>query len=310
MKTNLLKRTLTVLLTTFTLLLAACNSDNDSNTPAPGGNGDGESPALTVSTETLTLGAASGSTASFTLAATTEWSATASGEGFTFSPDHGTGDATVTVYASAANPDTESRRLGQITVTATGVAAPCTVTVIQEEPQPVELPETEVIMLDFARGPVMADPALPATTDAALTGRHEYTIDGRTYALYADGDPDINGKFFWNDQSQYSSNIPEPNKALYFSKEGAYIEFPAVDGKTLSSIEYFFSTAAGDLPDFDIQTTDGQSADFSLDYADYGTSMTFTLIAPTLNTPYRLTIVNGKNAQPARLELSYTIPQP
>lgn len=308
MKNTLLQRALMLLLTTFALLLAACNSDND-NTPAPGGNGDGESPALTVSTETVTLEAASGSTASFTLATTAEWSATASGEGFTFSPDHGTGDATITVYTSAANPDAESRQLGQITVTASGVAAPCTVTVIQEEPQPVELPESELLTLDFARGPEMATPALPATTDAALTGRHEYTIDGRTYALYADGDPDINGKFFWNDQSQYSDKIPEPNKALYFSKEGAYIEFPAVDGKTLSSIEYFYSTAAGDLPEFDIQTTDGQSAAFSLDYADDGTSMTFTLLTPTLNTPYRLTIVDGKNAQPARLVLTYTIPQ-
>ena len=62
-----------------------------------------------------------------------------------------------------------------------------------------------------------------------------------------------NGKFFWNDQSSYEgANLEEPNKALYFSKEGAYIEFPAVDGKTLSKIEYINSTGArNSLPTFD-----------------------------------------------------------
>lgn len=179
-----------------------------------------------------------------------------------------------------------------------------TTTTAGKSPEP--LPEVEVVTLDFARGPEIATPALPASTEVALTGRHEYTIDGRSFAVFADAD--FQGKFFWNDQTRYYP-APEPNKALYFSKEGAYIEFPAVDGKVLSTIEYVYMNGAGQTPEFDIQTTDGESMDHSLDYADDGTAMTFTLLMPTLNTRYRLTILNGKNAQPARLVLTYVIPQ-
>ena len=37
--------------------------------------------------------------------------------------------------------------------------------------------------------------------------------------------------------------------------------------------------------------------------------MTFTLLAPTANTAYRLTVLTGKNAQPAKLVLTYTVPE-
>lgn len=51
------------------------------------------------------------------------------------------------------------------------------------------------------------------------------------------------------------------------------------------------------------------SATEANDNTDDGTAMTFTLLMPTLNTRYRLTVLNGKNAQPARLVLTYVIPQ-
>ena len=99
---------------------------------------------------------------------------------------------------------------------------------------PTESAEPITLTLDFARGPEIATPALPGSSKEALTGRHEYTIDGRTFAIFADAA--ANGKFFWSDQAQYG--IPEPNLALYFSNIGAYVEFPAIEKLALSTIEY------------------------------------------------------------------------
>lgn len=172
--------------------------------------------------------------------------------------------------------------------------------------QPVEPVEPVTLTIDFAQGPEIATPALPATSDTALTGRHEYTIAGYPFAIYADAAD--NGKFFWNDLSQYYE-APEPNKALYFSKIGAYVEFPAIEGLALSTIEYLFASTAGEQPSFDLTDTEGQSLDHALDYADDGLSMTFTLLTPSAGSACRLTILNRKNAQVARLTLSYTVPE-
>ena len=292
------ERGLTVLLAAVLLLFVpACdNGDDDRKSP---------SATLSVSPESITLGAAAGASVDLTVTTSAAWSATPTGEGFTVTPGSGTGNATLLVSATAANNDSEARQLGQITISATGAETPCTVIVRQEGATPEPLPITEVITVDFAQGPDITTPALPSASADALSGRHEYTIDGRTFAIYANADN--NGKFYWNNQAQYY-DAPEPNKALYFSKEDAYVEFPAVDGKVLSAIEYIHSTGAGEVPDFDITTTAGASMDYSLDYGD-GSSMTFTLLAPTLNTRYRLTIRNKENAQPAKFVLTYMVPQ-
>lgn len=294
----------------FVMLAAACSSDDNNDDMPQGGNGGNPSATLAVSPANLTLEAAAGASASLTVTTDADWTATSTGEGFTFSPDHGTGDATITVYASAANNESESRRLGQITVTATGVDDPCTVTVIQEEARPVELPETEVVTVDFTLGPAIATPNLPEKSDTPPSERQEFTIDGRMFAIYANAEN--SGKYYWHDQNSYpNTNYPEPNKALYFSKEGAYIEFPAVDGKTLSTVEYVNSTGAGkNLPTFDITTDSGVSLSPSTDIESDNSRILFTIQEMALNTRCRLVIVDHENAQPAKLVLTYTVPQP
>ena len=302
-------RALTALLAALLLMLApACsNSDNNDNNPE-GGNGGNPSATLTVTPETLTLGAATGASAPITVTTDAAWTAAPTGEGFTFSPSEGSGNATILVKAAAANDDSEARQLGQITVTAEGVATPVTVTVSQEGNTPEPLPETVVITLDFALGPDITDPALPSKSADALYGRHEYTIDGRMFAIYAEGGNTNNGKFYWNDQSQY--DVEEPNKALYFSKEGAYIEFPAVDGKTLSKIEYINSTGArNSLPTFDVTTDQGVSLIPSIDIESDNSLLVFYPTKIAVNTRCRLMIENHENAQPAKLVLTYTIPE-
>ena len=305
-------RALTALLAALLLMLApACSSDDNNDGNPEGGNGGHPSATLTVSPEKLTLGAAAGASASVTVTTDAAWTATSTGEGFTFSPSEGSGNATILVKAAAANDDSEARQLGQITVTAEGVATPVTVTVSQEGNTPEPLPETVVITLDFALGPDITDPALPSKSADALYGRHEYTIDGRMYAIYAEGGNTNNGKFFWNDQNSYEgANIQEPNKALYFSKEGAYIEFPAVDGKTLSKIEYINSMGArNSLPSFDVTTDQGVSLIPSIDIESDNSLLVFFPTKIAVNTRCRLMIENHENAQPAKLVLTYTIPE-
>ena len=302
-------RALTALLAALLLMLApACsNSDNNDNNPE-GGNGGNPSATLTVTPETLTLGAATGASAPITVTTDAAWTAAPTGEGFTFSPSEGSGNATILVKAAAANEERSEKQLGQITITAEGVATPCTVTVSQEGNAPEPLPESEVITVDFALGPEITDPALPSKSADALYGRHEYTIDGRMFAIYAEGGNTNNGKFYWNDQSQY--DVEEPNKALYFSKEGAYIEFPAVDGKTLSKIEYINSTGArNSLPTFDVTTDQGVSLIPSIDIESDNSLLVFYPTKIAVNTRCRLMIENHENAQPAKLVLTYTIPE-
>ena len=175
-----------------------------------------------------------------------------------------------------------------------------------ENNPPVEPVSPVTLTIDFAQGPEIATPVLPASSDEAVNGRHEYTIAGYPFAIYADAAD--NGKFFWNDLTQYYE-APEPNKGLYFSKTGAYVEFPAIEGLTLASIDYLFVSTAGEQPDFDLTDTEGQSLDHALDYADDGSGMTFTLLTPSTGTACRLTVLNRKNAQVARFVLNYTVPQ-
>lgn len=172
--------------------------------------------------------------------------------------------------------------------------------------QPVEPVEPVTLTIDFAEGPEITTPALPASSDEAVNGRHEYTVAGYTLAVYAD--PEFGGKIFWNDQTQYY-DAPEPNKALYFSKEGAYVEFPAIEGLALTQIEYVSMAGAGATPDFNLTDTEGQSLDHAVDFADDGLGMTFTPLTPAKNTACRITILNHKNAQVARLTLRYTVPE-
>ena len=106
-----------------------------------------------------------------------------------------------------------------------------TVSVSQDEITPV-LPSEVTLVADFTLGASVATPELPPySTDNFTTGRHEYTIGGYAFAIFVD--PDEGGKFYWLDNKQFSPSIPDPAQGLFFSKLGAYVEFPAIAGKVL-----------------------------------------------------------------------------
>lgn len=297
--TQLLRLPAGLLAAAMLVAATACDEKNDNDHK-------GSDVTLEVTADAVTLGAESGAEATVGLTTTARWSATLSGGGFALDPQAGTGDATLRISATEANPDTATRELGTITITAPGADSPRTIRISQLGAEPAPAPDPVTLTLDFTAGPDIVTPALPSTSADALTGRHEYTFEGYTLAIYADAA--ANGKFFWNDQAQYY-DAPEPNKALYFSKEGAYVEFPAIDGLSLSSILYVNSTGAGELPSFDLATDTGESLNHALDFADDGMSMTFTLLDDVTATPCRLTILNAKNAQVSQLVLNYAAPE-
>lgn len=290
-----------LLLLTFAALAAGCN-DNDNN-DNNGGNGGKDAVTLTVAPNALELGAEAGATATFTITTNAAWTATITGEGFTLGKTSGTGDAAVSVTASAANTDSEPAALGSVTIKAEGFDGTKSVGISQlNSPKPAPAPGDVTIVVDFAQGPGIATPALPSSSENALTGRHEYTIKGRSFAIHADAQD--GGKFFWTDNSQYF-DAPEPCKGLFFSKIGAYVEFPVVAGKALTTIGYAFNNGAGKLPKMDITTPDNDLVDYMLDYADDQTGMTYTLLNPGVNVTYRLTVLSRENAQVSKFVLVY-----
>lgn len=288
--------------------LTACGGDNNGNDPGNNGNqGGGQTPEalyLRVAPETLTF-AADGTPVDggrFTVETNGAWQAEAdpAQNWVQLSATEGTGDGSVGGILSAGS---ETGGRAKVTFTArdaSGNALSRKVFVVVKEPQTE--PGGVKIDLDFALGPKIADPALPGKSEEALTGRGEYTMDARPFAVHADGN--VNGKYFWVDNSLYSAAIPEPNKGLYFSKQGAYIEFPAIAGKALAEVILTPTTSANGGVELEICDTEDAMVDHTLDYTEDG-SLRFTLVTPAANTRYRLEVVNTKNAQAARLQLTY-----
>jgi len=255
---------------------------------------DGHRPALV-------LGGEAGESETFTITTTAAWKAVPSGEGFTLDKTEGTGDATVRVTAAAGNWDGYVKQLGSIEIAATNVDGVKTVSVSQDEITPV-LPSEVTLVADFTLGASVATPELPPySTDNFTTGRHEYTIGGYTFAIFVD--PDEGGKFYWLDNKQFSPSIPDPAQGLFFSKLGAYVEFPAIAGKVLSEVHYLPTSQQNDVS-LDLFGADNSEPQYTLDYGDDGT-WSYTLIDARENLRYRIEITNKKNAQLAKLKLVY-----
>lgn len=265
----------------------ACN-DNDDN--------DKNTATLTVSTDDLVLGAKAGASETFTISTTAAWTATPAGEGFSLDKPNGTGDATVRVTATAANIGGDQKQLGSIVIAAKGVEGTKTVVVSQSGDTPEPLPEVTVTV-DFTQGPSVATPALPNQKAEAATGLKEYTIQGRTFTFFADTEE--NGVFYWIDNTVFQPSLPEPNKGLYISKLGAYVKFPVIAGKILTKVSYLSTSSQSGDTQIDLLGADGEDIQYTFD----ATSSTYELIDAVQTA--RLEITNSKNAQFAKLMLTY-----
>lgn len=115
-------------------------------------------------------------------------------------------------------------------------------------------------------------------------------------------DEALNGVYYWIDNTVFPGNTaPEPNKGLFVGKLGAYIKFPAIAGKTLTEVTYTPTTSQSGDVKLDLMGSDGEE----ISYDNPAPLTTYTLIEPAENTAYRLQIINSKNAQIAKIELTY-----
>lgn len=288
----------TLLLALAAALFTACGDSKEDSGPST-------EPSLGVSTNQITLGNTKGAYADFALTANTSWTATAvtSGAGFLPSALDGKGSTTIRVAALAANDTAAEIDLGTITFAASG-AIPQTVRIRQSGKGSTPPPAGNLTLtLDFAAGASIASPVLPSYPNG-VTGRATYTMQGYPFAVFADADQ--KGKYYWIDNSQFNPGLPAPTKALYFSKLGACVEFPAIADKVLTKVVFTRSSnGAGDI-DLEITDTDGVMANHGKEDLADGSGWTFTLYTPEVNTAYRLTLINSKNAQAAKLVLTYT----
>ena len=258
--------------------------------------GGSQTVTLDVNPMEVTLGNASGATSTFTITTTAPWTATVNGSGFTLDKISGTGNATVTVTSSAANTGTSAATLGTVTVEAASVATSKTVTVKQNGTAPS--PGGNEIVLDFQQGPEIATPAIP-TSKVAGPATATYTMAGYDFVVYAPA------AYMFQDGSQYGT--PEPNRGLYISKQGAYLAFPAIAGKSLQKVVVSTPNSSGSAIEIAINDANGAAAEGGTDQTiNSNETVTFNLSNTTENTSYRIEVMNSKNFQINKLVLTYS----
>ncbi|MBQ2023797.1 MAG: BACON domain-containing protein [Alistipes sp.] len=95
---------------------------------------------------------------------------------------------------------------------------------------------------------------------------------------------------------------------LLFGKKGAYVELPAIEGKTLVKVVATSRKGASASVQVGVCDTNGANVEGGANITWAQTEpyvFTYNLSGTTANTAYRLTVANDKNAQLTRLELYY-----
>ena len=145
-----------------------------------------ETPTLSVSPTALSWTAAqagSSSAQSFTITSNTDWTVGGSGSHWSVSPDHGTGNATVTVYPTTAN-GAATDVVAELSVSGTGVSTR-TVTLThqgQHTPPPVTVLYKVVTTLEDASIQVGGSTAASAVLYASTDGGNSYSTVVSTQA--------------------------------------------------------------------------------------------------------------------------------
>ncbi|MBP3290665.1 MAG: DNA/RNA non-specific endonuclease [Alistipes sp.] len=136
----------------------------------------------------------------------------------------------------------------------------------------------------------------PVASANKIVDRTEYTFGGHKFALAGS-----TGAGFY----QVSGSEPY----VLFGKQGAYIEFPAIEGKTLKKVVATSRKGASATVEVGVTDTNGNAVNGGAAIVWAQTepyTFTYELTGTAANTAYRLTVANAKNAQLTRLELYYT----
>lgn len=135
----------------------------------------------------------------------------------------------------------------------------------------------------------------PVASANKIVDRTEYTFGGNKFAFAGStgaGFYQVTGKEIY----------------VLFGKKGAYVELPAIEGKTLVKVVATSRKGASASVQVGVCDTNGANVEGGANITWAQTEpyvFTYNLSGTTANTAYRLTVANDKNAQLTRLELYY-----
>lgn len=218
--------------------------------------------------------------ASFDIEANAAWTAVSDNDAFKVEPASGEGDATVTVKFSANEGD--AARVANIKVSCPDASFETTVVVTQAKPSSGE---AVVVSVDFTA----ENPDLPQGSAAGLKDG-TYKLGGYEFIIHAAD------KFY-----QAKSN---EQFYLLFGKQGSYVQFPVIDGKALTKVEFLTGAGASENVIADIAKADGTRLNVNNDKLKKGTNYSWE-VSGEPGVAYRFLVTNGYNAQFQTLTLTY-----
>ncbi len=218
--------------------------------------------------------------ASFGINANAAWTAVSDNDAFKVEPASGEGDATVTVKFSANEGD--AARVANIKVSCPDASFEATVVVTQAKPSSGE---AVVVSVDFTA----ENPDLPQGSAAGLKDG-TYKLGGYEFIIHAAD------KFY-----QAKSN---EQFYLLFGKQGSYVQFPVIDGKALTKVEFLTGASASENVIADIAKADGTRLNVNNDKLKKGTNYSWE-VSGEPGVAYRFLVTNGYNAQFQNLTLTY-----
>jgi len=119
-----------------------------------------------------------------------------------------------------------------------------------------------------------------------------FTVNGYQFVLAGDG----------------SNGCASYDGYVLFGKKGAYIQFPAIEGKTLKSVTIKTGTGASTSVQVGVYETDGSTVVAGGEVITLKTKdadFTYTLTGAKANTAYRMQVASAHNAQAQKLTLVY-----
>ncbi len=217
--------------------------------------------------------------ASFTISSNAAWEVSSDNGDFAVNPASGDGDATVTVSFAANTGD--AARTAHINVVCADAGVNAVVTVTQGKPSSGE---TLVLSADFTQ----VDANLPQGGNEGKTDG-TYTIDGYILTLHA--------------ADKYYQGVSSGNYYLLIGKKDSYVEFPAIEGKSLVKVE--FLTGANSSENVICDLAKGSDRlNINNDKFKKGKNYVWEL-AGEPGVAYRFVITNAYNAQFQNLTLTY-----
>lgn len=157
----------------------------------------------------------------------------------------------------------------------------------------------KVLKAEFTTQEQLEAIGIPWSNANGFTGDKKVTIDGYDYNIKATTKCYGIGVTVTN---------PKYKAALFLGKKNSYIEFPAVEGHKLVSVEILCGEAMATANVLNIADAAGvkYSTDFTTTTNDKGQLHEFTCTGTAVNTPYRLVLFADKNLQVNGWKLIYS----